>query len=186
MLYLIMRVRTAKLVLSVIYTIFLIFITLLLLFPYTLIHEGIHSLACFAVGLKPQQSYFSVDCKGIEGKSAAEKFFFSMSPYIFSLIMLSLGLVYYTKHKIIKYLCLIPVMDISFNYLSSLRQSDFSILAAHTFPNKIPFLIGMIIVIITLMLTVDFISKTRLFSFKTFERDWWIVKRPKKMPRTHI
>lgn len=140
---------------------------------YSFMHETNHSLICLMSGLEPIQNRFEVSCEGIEKSSQVIQFFFFMMPYFFSFMLLLIILFNYNKLKFVKYFVLIPILDVIINYLMSLDKSDFKFLLQNTYPNLIPFYISIVLVLSLVFLTFFIIKKTKLFSFKKFDSDFF-------------
>ena len=157
--------------LNVLYLIALSGIALLLAYSLSPLHEAFHEIPCKAAGIYPEVSYFGVNCPGIFEKSDLIQFFYFMGPYLFYFFTLLIGYLYEKKSKFIKYLLLIPIFDVLYNYFSTLNASDFSFLLKNTLPNKVPFIIAMLIVLCIAAFTCFLIFKMKLWSYDTFKSD---------------
>ena len=163
--------RCLRKLLPVLYLLILLGIVYLLVRLLAPIHETFHALPCKIAGISPAFSYFRVDCPGIAEKSYFMQFFYFMGPYIFYFILALLGYFYSRRYKIIKYLLLIPLFDILFNYIYTLRRmSDFYFLLVNT--NVTLFVVGMLVVLFITGLIFLVILPARIWSYNTFEGDW--------------
>ena len=129
------------------------------------LHESFHYIPCKLTGLSPEMSYFSLHCDGIAEKNHIIQFFYFMGPYISYTIMLMLLYFLSAKYKYLKYLMPFPVFDIIYNYMSSPHASDFRYLLQNTYPNMIPFIVSILLVIFISIITVRAYFKYKIYSF---------------------
>jgi len=129
------------------------------------VHELFHYIPCKLAGLSPQMSYFQVNCSGIEYMNHAVQFFYFIGPYIFDSILLIIFIILANKYNYVKYLIPIPILDILVNYFLSLQKSDFSSLIINTAPDRIPFIISMILVALMASLTGIAYLRYRIYEF---------------------
>jgi len=170
--------KVGLVLLNVSYVILLIFVVGLATYVLAPIHELFHAIPCKLFGFHPIISYFNVNCEGISEVSHLRQFIYFMGPYMFYTIVLLIGYLLIQKHRIVKYLLLIPSFDIILNYLESLESSDFSSLLRNTYPDLVPFLTAIALALIVMLFTSFFIiKKFRMWSVANFFKDMNIKKR---------
>ena len=161
-----MRGKTTEIFMNIIFNIGFYFLILIVTYYTSPIHETFHYIPCKIFGLSPEISYFQVLCNRIDKRNHIEQFFYFMGPYIFYSILIVVLYILSSKYDFIKYFIPIPIFDIIFNYVSALKDSDFKSLLLNTYPNRLPFVISMILVALISILTIRAYYKYRIYSFK--------------------
>jgi hypothetical protein len=130
------------------------------------VHELFHAIPCMLAGEVPIMRWAAVNCNGIFDRGPVVLFFYFMGPYMFFFLVL-IGLYFLAKRwKTFKWLIPIPVLEILINFFSSPQKSDFSDLLFLTFPNVIPFMLGIVLVIATILLTVKAYREHRILDLR--------------------
>ena len=172
-----MKEKTMTFLMNILLNIILYAFVVIIVYCVAPLHEIFHYVPCKLLGLSPEMSYFSVQCNGINDKNPTSQFFYFMGPYIFySIILITLYFLSH-KHPYLRYLIPIPIFDVIFNYLYSLHGSDFTFLLQNTYPNRIPFIISMIIVIMISVITIKAYFKYQIYSFTEIIKKYFLVKR---------
>ncbi|AJF61213.1 hypothetical protein QT06_C0001G0372 [archaeon GW2011_AR15] len=157
-------------ILNILYIVLLLCITYIVTYYATPIHEFSHALPCKMIGGEPNITWGKTDCFISGQENNISYFLFYMGPYIFYLFVIVFIYCLYKKNKYLKYFSLLPLFDIVYNYFSSLKISDFSLLLQHT--SKSYWLFGVGIVLTSIILTYFLVYKTQLFSVTTFLKDF--------------
>jgi len=163
-------------ILYVSFVIFIIALAALLLSATTIIHELVHALACIIYGLHPDISWRMVSCPEIGTLSSYSQTIFLIAPYIFDTLVLLITVYFINKHKIIKYLLLLPIGDILINFIQSFHQSDFKMIYENA--GTYQYIAATIFVSIVLGIAIYIaLIKYKVLHFETIRKDFldkWI------------
>jgi hypothetical protein len=120
-------------------------------------------------GNTPIIHFAKTSCSGMEQSTDTQKFMYLMGPYIANTLIILIFALLIKKYKALKYLILIPIMDIIFNFFSiGPVASDFDTIYMYLNPAYAS--LSKLFLVIPLM-TLYLLIQKKVFQYETYLKD---------------